>query len=128
MAEMTPLVFFGTPEFAVPTLAALVAAGRAPVCVVTHPSRPAGRGQQEQPPPVARWARDHGLTVLQPERVRSPEFLAQLRPLRPALGVVVAFGHIFPVELLALPEHGCLNLHASLLPAFRGASPIQAAV
>jgi methionyl-tRNA formyltransferase len=128
MPVLAPLVFFGTPEFAVPTLDALVAAGRAPALVVTQPSRPVGRASQPQPPPVARWAREHGLPLLQPERVRSPEFLAELHPLRPAVAVVVAFGQIFPRELLDLPARGCLNLHASLLPLYRGAAPIQAAV
>jgi methionyl-tRNA formyltransferase len=125
---MAPLVFFGTPEFAVPTLAALVAAGRPPLRVVTQPPRPAGRGRRPLQPPVARWATEHDLAVLQPERVRSPELMAELRPLAPAAAVVVAFGQIFPRELLALPAHGCLNLHASLLPRWRGAAPIQAAI
>ena len=125
---MAPLVFFGTPEFAIPTLAALVEAGRAPLCVVTQPPRPVGRGQQPRPSPVARWAEQRGLVVLEPERVRRPEFLAELRPLAPAIAVVVAFGQIFPADLLALPAHGCINLHASLLPRYRGAAPIQAAI
>jgi methionyl-tRNA formyltransferase len=125
---MAPLVFFGTPEFAVPTLEALSAADRTPALVVSQPSRPAGRGHQPQLPPVARWARERGLPLLQPERVRAPEFLAELAALRPAVAVVVAFGQIFPRELLRLPAHGCLNLHASLLPRYRGAAPIQAAI
>ncbi|HXO40318.1 MAG TPA: methionyl-tRNA formyltransferase [Thermoanaerobaculia bacterium] len=128
MPAMAPLVFFGTPEFAVPTLEALSAADRMPALVVSQPSRPAGRGHQPQLPPVARWARERGLPLLQPERVRSPEFLAELAALRPAIAVVVAFGQIFPRELLRLPAHGCLNLHASLLPRHRGAAPIQAAI
>jgi len=125
---MAPLVFFGTPEFAVPTLEALAAADRMPALVVTQPSRPAGRGNQPQLPPVARWARERGLPLLQPERVRSPELLSELAAVRPAVAVVVAFGQIFPRELLLLPVHGCLNLHASLLPLYRGAAPIQAAI
>jgi methionyl-tRNA formyltransferase len=128
MPSLAPLVFFGTPDLAIPTLAALVAAGRAPGLVVTQPPRPAGRGGQPLQPAVARWALEHGLPLAQPPRVRAPEFLAELRPLRPAIAVVVAFGQIFPAELLALPAHGCINLHASLLPRFRGASPIQAAL
>ena len=128
MSAIDRIVFFGTPEFAVPTLAALVAAGRVPVCVVTQPSRPAGRGQRPQDPPVARWAREHGLPVAQPERVREPAFLAELAALSPDVAVVVAFGQIFPRALLDLPRLGCVNLHASLLPRWRGASPIQAAL
>jgi methionyl-tRNA formyltransferase len=128
MPSLSPLVFFGTPEFAVPTLAALVAAGRAPAAVVTQPPRPAGRGRHAQASPVERWARAHDLAVLTPERVRSPDFLDELRPLAPAVAVVVAFGQIFPRPLLELPAHGCLNLHASLLPRHRGAAPIQAAI
>jgi methionyl-tRNA formyltransferase len=128
MSRIDPVVFFGTPEFAVPTLAALVAAGRSPALVVTQPSKPAGRGQRSQDPPVARWARERGLTVVQPERVRQPEFLERMKELRPAAAVVVAFGQIFPKALLEIPEHGCINVHASLLPKYRGASPIQAAV
>lgn len=128
MPRLDPVVFFGTPEFAVPTLAALVAAGRSPALVVTQPAKPAGRGQRSQEPPVARWAREHGLPVVQPERVRQPEFLERMRELHPAVAVVVAFGQIFPKALLDIPAHGCINLHASLLPRHRGASPVQAAV
>ncbi len=128
MSGIGRILFFGTPEFAVPTLAALVAAGRPPVRVVTQPSRPAGRGRQAQDPPVARWAREHGLEVTQPERVRAPEFLEEAAALAPDVAVVVAFGQIFPRALLDLPRLGCVNLHASLLPRWRGASPIQAAI
>jgi methionyl-tRNA formyltransferase len=128
LASIAPIVFFGTPDFAVPTLAALVAAGQAPALVVTQPSRPVGRGRQAQDPPVARWAHAHGLAVAQPERVRTEDFLATLRALAPGVAVVVAFGQIFPRDLLALPRYGCINLHASLLPRWRGAAPIQAAV
>jgi methionyl-tRNA formyltransferase len=122
------ILFFGTPDLAVPTLAALVEAGRAPLRVVTQPGRPVGRGQKVQDPPVARWAREHGLEVMQPERVRRAEFLDAVRPLAPDIAVVVAFGQIFPKELLEIPRYGCVNLHTSLLPRWRGASPIQAAV
>lgn len=128
MSAIDRIVFFGTPEFAVPTLAALVAAGRVPVRVVTQPARPAGRGQKPLDPPVARWARERGLEVSQPERVRDPAFLEDLAVLSPDLAAVVAFGQIFPRALLDLPRLGCVNLHASLLPRWRGASPIQAAV
>ncbi len=128
MPGIDRILFFGTPEFAVPTLAALVAAGRPPVRVVTQPSRPAGRGRHPQDPPVARWAREHGLEVTQPERVRRPEFLEEAAALDADVAIVVAFGQIFPRALLDLPRLGCINLHASLLPRWRGASPIQAAV
>jgi methionyl-tRNA formyltransferase len=128
MAALDRILFFGTPDFAVPTLAALVAAGRPPVLVVTQPARPAGRGQRLQDSPVARWAREHGLPVATPERVRDPAFLEAAAALAPDVAVVVAFGQIFPRALLELPRHGCVNLHASLLPRWRGASPIQAAV
>ena len=122
------IVFFGTPDFAVPTLAALVEAGRLPVCVVTQPARPVGRGQRLQDPPVAAWARGRGLPVTQPEKVRDPGFLAGMKALAPDVAVVVAFGQIFPRDLLALPRLGCVNVHASLLPRWRGAAPIQAAI
>src|SRR6185436_10977911 len=127
-AAILPLVFFGTPEFAVPTLASLAGAGHVPALVVSQPAKPVGRGRKEQDPPVARWARERGLPVAQPERVRDPAFLADLRAIAPAVAVVVAFGQIFPRDLLSLPRHGCINLHASLLPRWRGAAPIQAAL
>ena len=122
------IVFFGTPEFAMPTLDALHEAGRTPALVVSQPPRPAGRGQEAQEPPVAEWAREHGVELAQPESVKDEAFLERLRDLAPDVAVVVAFGQIFPAELLAVPVHGCLNLHASLLPKYRGASPIQAAL
>jgi methionyl-tRNA formyltransferase len=121
-------VFFGTPEFAVPSLEALAAAGLAPARVISQPSRPAGRGHRLQDPPVVEAARRLGLEVVQVESVRDPGFLADLRALAPDVAIVVAFGQIFRQELLDLPRLGCFNLHASLLPRFRGAAPIQAAV
>jgi methionyl-tRNA formyltransferase len=122
------IVFFGTPAFAVPALEALVAAGRRPVAVVTQPARPAGRGRKLIEPPVAVRARELGLEVEAVARVRAPEFLERLALLTPDLAVVVAFGQIFPRALLELPRLGCLNVHASLLPRWRGAAPIAAAV
>lgn len=122
------LVFFGTPDFAVPTLEALDAAGRTPVLVVTQPAKPAGRGREVQEPPVAEWARERDLEVVQPESLKDEAFLARLAEIAPDVAVVVAFGKIFPRELLELPKHGCVNLHASLLPRYRGASPIQGAL
>lgn len=121
-------LFFGTPEFSVPTLAALVEAGLAPRRVISQPARPVGRGRKLRDPPVAVWARDHGLEVMQPEKVRGKAFLAELRALEPDVAVVVAFGQIFRRPLLMLPRLGCVNLHASLLPRYRGAAPIQAAI
>ncbi|HVG08701.1 MAG TPA: methionyl-tRNA formyltransferase [Thermoanaerobaculia bacterium] len=128
MPAFERILFFGTPELAVPTLAALVEAGRSPMAVVTQPSRPVGRGLKLADPPVAAWARERGLEVIQPARVRDPAFLARAAELNPGVAVVVAFGQIFPTALLRLPKHGCVNLHASLLPRWRGAAPIQAAI
>ncbi len=131
---MTPIkriLFFGTPELAVPTLAALVESGRRPLRVVSQPSRPVGRGNRVQDPPVVAWAREHGFDsseILQPEKVRDPAFLAQIEELAVDIAVVVAFGQIFPRGLLRLPRLGCVNVHASLLPRWRGAAPIQAAI
>lgn len=125
MPKIRKIVFFGTPEFAVPTLDALAAAGRTPELVVSQPARPAGRGNEEQQPPVAAWAEAHGVPLAQPESVKDEELMARLRELAPDVAVVVAYGHIFPKELLELPKLGCINLHASLLPKYRGASPIQ---
>jgi methionyl-tRNA formyltransferase len=126
--KIRSIVYFGTPAFAVPSLEALVAAGRPPVMVVSQPARPAGRGRRPLEPPVAERARALGLAVTQPERVREPAVIAGLRELEPDLAVVVAFGQIFPESLLALPRLGCVNVHASLLPRWRGAAPIPAAI
>lgn len=128
MPALEKIVFFGTPEFAVPTLEALIEAGRNPALVVARPDRPAGRGQEVQEPAVAAAARARGLELLQPERVRDEAFIERLRALAPDVFVVVAFGQIFPPALLQLPKHGAINLHASLLPKYRGASPIQSAI
>ena len=122
------IAFFGTPEFAVPALSALDAAGRRPVLVVSRPARRAGRGGRLAQPPVARWALDRDVPLLQPEGVRGAAFLGSLRDLELDLAVVAAYGRIFPRALLELPARGCVNIHASLLPAWRGASPIQAAI
>src|SRR5262245_57512440 len=128
VAALERILFFGTPDFAVPTLAALVAAGRRPVLVVAQPARPAGREQALVEPPVAVAARGYGLPLAQPARVKSPDFLESVRALAPDVAVVVAFGQIFPPALLARPRLGCINLHAWLLPRWRGAAPIQAAI
>ncbi len=122
------LAFFGTPDFAVPSLGRLVAAGESVVLAVTRPDRPRGRGQRLQPSPVKVSALDHGIPVLQPERAREPGFAADLAASGADLGVVVAYGQILPDEVLATPRHGVINVHASLLPRYRGAAPIQRAV
>ncbi len=121
-------IFFGTPEFAVPVLSAMVEAGYAPRRVITRPARPVGRGHKLQDPPVAVWASSHGLEVQQPPKVNTKSFRRELKTIAPEVAVVVAFGQIFRRRLLDLPGHGCLNLHASLLPCYRGAAPIQAAI
>jgi methionyl-tRNA formyltransferase len=128
MPRIEKVVFFGTPEFAVPTLDALAEAGRTPALVVTQPARPAGRGREVQEPAVADWAAARGIEVVQPTSLADEAFLARLEELAPDVAVVVAYGRIFPPRLLAIPAHGCLNVHASLLPKYRGASPIQAAL
>src|SRR3989304_5500371 len=121
------VVFLGTPEFAVPSLRGL--AKQSPIVgVVPQPDRPAGRGRLSRPPPVKRTALDLGLPILQPEKIRSPEALAALAAWAPDVIVVAAFGQILPASVLRAAPHGCLNVHASLLPRWRGAAPIQAAL
>ncbi len=123
------LVFCGTPRFAVPTLEALLAAGHEIPLVVTQPDRPVGRTQQLVAPPVKQTAVAARLAVTQPEKIRNnAEFHAQLEAIAPEAIVVVAYGRIIPPWMLALPRLGCINLHASLLPKYRGAAPIQWAV
>jgi methionyl-tRNA formyltransferase len=119
------LVFMGTPEFAVPSLQRLIDRGEMVVAVVTQPDRPKGRGQQLASPPVKIVAGDHGIAVFQPVKVRVPDFLEIIRGLRPDLIIVTAFGQILPKELLNIPRYGCINVHASLLPRYRGAAPIN---
>ncbi|MCY3927366.1 MAG: methionyl-tRNA formyltransferase [Acidobacteria bacterium] len=126
--RLSRIAFFGTPEFAVPALDALEAAGRRPILVVSQPPRRAGRGGRVAQPPVARWALERGVDLLQPKGVRGDDFLGRLRDLVLDLAVVAAYGRIFPRSLLELPAGGCVNIHASLLPAWRGAAPIQAAI
>lgn len=122
-------VFMGSPDFAVPTLRALAADGRYDLLgVVTQPDRPAGRGNKLTPPPVKAAADELGIAVIQPERLRQPEAMAQLKAWAPDLIVVAAFGQILRPEVLDMPKYGCINVHASLLPRWRGAAPIQAAI
>ena len=123
------IVFFGTPEFAVPTLEALLAEGAQVVGVVTQPDKAHGRSRSTLlPPPVKQVAERRRLPVLQPERPTGDVFLTALRHLHPELGVVVAYGHLLRPEVLALPSRGMLNVHASLLPRLRGAAPINWAI
>jgi methionyl-tRNA formyltransferase len=123
------LVFCGTPDFAVPTLEALLAAGHKIALVVSQPDRPVGRAQQLTAPPVKQAALAAGLQVTQPEKIRNnAEFRARLESISPDAIVVVAYGRIIPPWMLALPRLGCINLHGSLLPKYRGAAPIQWAV
>jgi len=123
------IAFAGTPEFAVPTLEAIVAAGAEVPLVLTQPDRPAGRGRRLTPPPVKRAAEAHGLRVEQPERLRDPSLPAAWGLEQPPdLLVVVAYGLLLPDWLLAWPRAGCVNIHASLLPRWRGAAPIQHAI
>jgi methionyl-tRNA formyltransferase len=122
------LLFFGTPEFAVPSLEILLARGDEVAAVVCQPDRPAGRGQKLTPPPVKVAALRHALPVLQPEKLRSDETMAALRAKAPELVIVAAYGRILPAAILNLPPRGCVNVHASLLPRYRGAAPIQWAI
>ena len=120
------LVFMGTPDFAVPCLEALAEAGHDIRTVVTQPDRPKGRRRTPQPSPVKEAAVARGLPVYQPQRVNKPDVLPRIRDLEPDAIVVVAYGQKLPRELLELPPWGCINVHASLLPKYRGAAPIQA--
>jgi methionyl-tRNA formyltransferase len=122
------LVFLGTPDFAVPTLNAIVAAGHEVLEVVTQPDRPKGRRQELTPSPVKAAALAHGLTVWQPERVRHPDSVEHLRALAPEAMVVVGYGQIIPQSVIDIAPLGIINVHASLLPELRGAAPIQWAV
>lgn len=122
------VVFMGTPDFAVGTLEALLEAGHEVVAVVTQPDKPKGRGKTLMPTPVKEAALARMIPVLQPKKVREPEFVETLRKIGPDVIVVAAFGQIISKEILEMPRYGCINVHASLLPAYRGAAPIQWAV
>lgn len=127
MAANTRIIFFGTPEFAVHCLEAMVAAQQNIVAVVTAPDRKAGRGKKWRSSAVCLAAKAHGLPVLQPENLKAPEFIATLRNYHPTLMVVVAF-RMLPKQVWSIPKKGCFNLHASLLPHYRGAAPINWAI
>ena len=122
------IIFMGTPDFSVGTLEALIEAGHEVVLAVTQPDKPKGRGKSMQFPPVKEAALAHGIEVYQPKRVREPECVEYLRKYEPDMIVVVAFGQILPKEILEMPKYCCVNVHASLLPKYRGAAPIQWAV
>lgn len=123
------VLFWGTPAFATPALRALIGEGFEVVGVVTQPDRPVGRSRSMvQSSPVKQIALDEGIPVLQPERPRGDDFIAELSRLQPDLSVVVAYGHILPKSVIDLPARGTVNIHGSLLPALRGAAPIQAAI
>ena len=119
------VIFMGTPDFACPTLQKLLDRGEQIVAVVTQPDRPKGRGQKLMPPPVKELAEKNGIPVYQPLKVRNPEFVDVIRELKPHVIIVVAFGQILPKALLEIPPHGCINVHASLLPRYRGAAPLN---
>lgn len=120
------ILFFGSPELALPSLSALISCDKIDIlAVVTQPDRPAGRGRKLTPPPVKEAALEAGLSVWQPETIRGREFRERIEKLEPDLLVVVAYGHIFRPKLLATPKLGCVNLHFSLLPKYRGAAPIN---
>lgn len=123
------IVFMGTPDFAVGSLQALCESGKHEIlAVVTQPDRPKGRGNKLLQTPVKEYALAHGLTVYQPQKVKTPEFVELLHELQPELIVVAAFGQFLSKEILELPKYGCINVHASLLPKYRGAAPIQYAI
>ncbi|MGW4942629.1 methionyl-tRNA formyltransferase [Actinoplanes sp. NPDC004185] len=122
------LIFAGTPEVTLPSLDALAASGHEIVAVVTRPDAPAGRGRRLVRSPAGAWADERGIEVLTPQRPREPEFLERLRELAPDCVPVVAYGALVPPSALEIPKHGWVNLHFSLLPAWRGAAPVQHAV
>lgn len=123
------IVFMGTPDFAVGNLQALCESGKHEIlAVVTQPDRPKGRGNKLLQTPVKEYALAKGLTVYQPQKVKTPEFVELLHELQPELIVVAAFGQFLSKEILELPKYGCINVHASLLPKYRGAAPIQYAI
>jgi methionyl-tRNA formyltransferase len=122
------IIFMGTPEFAVPSLDMLVREGYDVMAVVTQPDKPKGRGNKLTPPPVKVYALEKGIEVLQPVKVRTPEYAEQLRRLKPDLMVTAAYGRILTKEVLQIPPYGTINVHGSLLPKYRGAAPIQWAI
>ena len=122
------IVYMGTPDFAVPTLESLIKGGHQVIAAVTQPDKPKGRGKAVLMTPVKEKALEYDIPVYQPVKARDPEFVALLQELNPDAIVVVAFGQILPKAILDIPKYGCINVHASLLPKYRGAAPIQWAV
>ena len=128
MTKALRLIYFGTPDFAVPSLRKLLASSHPVLSVVSQPDRPRGRGQHASPTATKAAALEHGIPVLQPEKIRTDEFLDAVRMLQPDLGVVAAYGKILPEALLQIPRLGMINVHGSLLPRWRGAAPVHRAV
>jgi methionyl-tRNA formyltransferase len=124
----TRVLFAGTPEFALASLQALTGSGIVPLAVLTQPDRPAGRGKRLTASPVKQFALEHGIEVLQPATLKDPDTVARVAAFAPDILVVAAYGLILPQSVLDIPTKGCLNVHASLLPRWRGAAPIQAAI
>ena len=122
------IIFFGTPEFAVPSLKALIDSKNDVVGVVCQPDRPKGRGRKLTPPPTKVVATENQIQVLQPDKIKTGDFFYELEKLKPDLICVTAYGKIIPGSILELPKHGCINVHASLLPKYRGAAPINWAI
>lgn len=122
------IIFFGTPAFAIPSLVALLQSEEEVIAVVTQPDKKKGRGRVSSPSPVKELAIDRGIKILQPVNIKNPLFLNGLSKIMPEIIVVVAYGKILPAQILRLPSHGCINVHASLLPKYRGAAPIQWAI
>ena len=128
MSDPLRVRFYGSPDFALPTLQALIDSPFRPIAVVTQPDARAGRGRSLRPPPIKELAAAHGIPALQPAKLRDRAAIAQITSLRPDMQVVAAYGQLIPSEILGLLTHGTLNVHASLLPRWRGASPISAAI
>ncbi|MBT8357613.1 MAG: methionyl-tRNA formyltransferase, partial [Deltaproteobacteria bacterium] len=128
MKKKTKLIFMGTPDFAVPSLEALSKNGHHDLVVVTQPDRPTGRGLKINPPPVKKAAQRFGYDVIQPVSAKNKDFLDTISELKPDMLVVVAYGHILSKNILAIPKKGAINLHASLLPKYRGPAPIHWAI
>src|SRR4051794_40004203 len=125
---MTKIIFMGTPDFSVPVLQRILSDGYEVIAVVTQPDRPVGRKKVLTPPPVKVEALKQGIPVYQPEKIRRKEELEPILALKPDLVVTAAFGQILPKALLEAPKHGCINVHASLLPELRGGAPIHYAI